>query len=370
MNLAQTHYPLLEINLDKFHNNIKQVLSRCSSAGISVAGVIKGYNGLPEMTRIFKNDGCSHIASSRLEQLEDAAKAGIEGPFMLIRIAMLSELPRLVQAADCSLQSEACVLDALEVECARQNKMHGVILMADLGDLREGFWDKDEMIRTALHVEKDLKHLHLLGVGTNLGCYGAIRPTPEKMNELADIAEQIEASIGRRLEIISGGATSSFTLVHDKTMPERINHLRIGECIILAYDLQEDWGYDMDYLYKDVFTLKAEVIEVKTKPSYPVGEIFIDAFGNTGSYEDRGIRKRALLGIGKLDICNPDKLLPRLKNIEILGGSSDHTILDIEENTDNIQVGDILEFDLCYTTMLYLTASKNVEKKFISSSAV
>lgn len=359
------HYPLLEINLKKFRNNVEQVVSRCNDAGIHVAGVIKGYNGLPEMTRIFRESGCYGIASSRLEQIEQARASGVPGPFMLIRIAMLSELPRLVSLADCSLQSEIEVIDALNEECKRQNKKHSIILMADLGDLREGFWDKDEMVRAAKHVEEDLTHVHLLGIGTNLGCYGAIKPTPEKMNELITIAEHIETAIGRTLELISGGATSSYTLVEDKTMPARINHLRIGEGIIVAYDLQEDWGCDMGYLHKDVFTLKAEIIEVKDKPSYPVGEIFIDAFGNQCEFEDRGIRRRALVAVGKLDVHTQSKLMPRLKNIEILGGSSDHTILDIQDNTDNIKVGDILEFDVCYTTMLFLTASRNVEIRFI-----
>ncbi|WP_324825323.1 alanine/ornithine racemase family PLP-dependent enzyme [Sinanaerobacter sp. ZZT-01] len=353
-------YPLLEIDLKKLRNNIEQVVNRCGEAGIEVAGVIKGFNGIPQVAEQFKLGGCRYIASSRLEQIEDAKNYGIEGPFMLIRIAMPSELERLVSLADYSLQSEVSVIDALNEECIRQNKKHHVILMADLGDLREGFWDKEELAKTALHIEKDLKNIHLLGVGTNLGCYGSIKPTPEKMNELVEVAEKIEETIGRQLEVISGGATSSFTMVHDKTMPSRINHLRIGEGIILAYDLQKDWGYDMSYLNMDAFTLKAQIIEVKDKPTYPVGEIFIDAFGNVCEYEDRGIRRRALLGLGKLDACDLSKLLPRTKNIEILGGSSDHTILDIEDNKDHLQVGDVVEFDVCYTTMLFLTNSKNV----------
>ncbi|WP_206458608.1 alanine/ornithine racemase family PLP-dependent enzyme [Anaerovorax sp. IOR16] len=365
MEHTTNQYPLLEIDLKKLRNNIEQVVNRCSKVGIEVAGVIKGFNGIPQVSEQFKLGGCRYIASSRLEQIEDAKNYGIEGPFMLIRIPMPTEIPRLVSLAEYSLQSEISVIDALNEECIRQNKKHSIILMADMGDLREGFWDKDEMAKAALHIEKDLENVHLLGIGTNLGCYGSIKPTPEKMNELIEVAEKIEDTIGRQLEVISGGATSSFTMVHDGTMPKRINHLRIGEGIILAYDLQKDWGYDMSYLNMDAFTLKAQIIEVKDKPTYPVGEIFIDAFGNVCEYEDRGIRRRALLGLGKLDACDLTKLLPRTENIEILGGSSDHTIIDVEDNTDNLQVGDILEFDICYTTMLFLTNSKNVNTQCI-----
>ena len=139
--------------------------------------------------------------------------------------------------------------------------------MADLGDLREGFWDREEMVETCVHVERELPHVHLRGVGVNLSCYGSIRPTPEKMNELIDIAREVERRIGRPLETVSGGATSSYTLVHSGAMPEGINHLRIGENILLAKDLQIDWGIrGMDYLQMDAFTLRAEIIELRRKP--------------------------------------------------------------------------------------------------------
>lgn len=363
---ANISYPMVEMDLKKFRHNVDEVVTRCSAAGIQVAGVIKGFNGIPRAAEQFKLGGCAQIATSRLEQIEDAVAYGIEGPFMLIRIPMLEEIPRMVQLADYSLHSERAVIDAADKECGIQGKKHKIVVMADLGDLREGFWDKDELLDVCLHIENDLKHIELAGVGTNLGCYGSVKPTPEKLSELVEIAERVEKAIGRKLEIISGGATSSFAMVHYKTMPERINHLRIGEGIILARDLQTDWGVlDMDYLHMDVFTLKAAVIEVKNKPSHPVGEIFMDAFGNFPTYTDRGMRKRALLGLGKVDLADIGRLLPRGKGIEVLGGSSDHTILDIEENRDNIQVGDILEFDLNYTTMVFLTSSRSVAIKLL-----
>ena len=130
--------------------------------------------------------------------------------------------------------------------------------------------------------------------------------------------------------------------------------------MLIPTNLQDNFGCDLRDLYHDAFTLKAEVIEVKDKPSYPVGKISTDCFGNASQYVDREIRRRALLGVGKLDVCFPEKLIPRLEGIEVLGGSSDHVILDIEDNKDSIQVGDILEFDLTYASMAFLTSSKSV----------
>ena len=193
-------------------------------------------------------------------------------------------------------------------------------------------------------------------MGTNLTCYGSIRATPEKMRELIEAAEQVEAAIGRRLEIISGGASSSVSMVLNGTMPERINQLRLGESLMLGHF----WECEMDFMYRDVFTLKAEVVEYKTKPSYPIGQLTVDAFGHAPTYVDRGLRKRALLAIGRADYGDPFDLRIREEGMEVLGASSDHTILDVTDAKREIKVGDFVEFDLNYAAILYLTNTKSV----------
>ena len=358
-------FPVLEIDLKKLRHNIDEIVSRCNNAGISVVGVVKGFNGFEPATRVFEESNCTGIASSRLEHIEDARKAGIKGPFYNLRIPMLSEVPDLVRFCDVTLNSEVETLKAINSECAKQNKKHSVILMADLGDLREGFWDKDEMVEVGIFVEKKLEHVHLMGVGTNLGCYGSIVPTVENMEVLISIAERIEAAIGRKLEAISGGGTTSLPLVISGKMPKRINHLRIGEGILLGKDLHEIWGVDMSFLHFDVFTMKVEIIEIKEKPSYPYGEIFVDAYGNKPEYDDKGMQKRALLGLGKLDIAMYEQFIPRDEGIEILGGSSDHLIIDITNDKVQRKVGDILEFDVRYATMMYGSGSKYVNIKAV-----
>ncbi len=373
-------YPCLRADLGKLRNNIRSVVSTCSAAGIEVAGVVKGFNGLVPAMAPFAEEGCRQIASSRLEHLKAAREAGLcreagdadNGlpETLLVRIAMLSEVPAVVRYADMSLESEPAVIGALEEEAARQGVSHGVILMADLGDLREGFWDKDEMVDFAVRIEEEMPHIELVGVGVNLGCYGAICPDTDKMNELIGIAERIEARIGRKLRYISGGATTSYPLVLDGSMPARINHLRIGEGIITNYDLPHLWGLDTAPLRADVFTLEAEVIEVKKKPTHPVGRIFVDCFGDTPVYEDRGIRRRALLGMGKLDYALQDALMPRLAGAFLVGDSSDHAILDVEdcagdEKMSPVKVGDIVTFDLKYSAVLYLTSCPYIRMEFV-----
>ena len=362
---VQKRYPKLVVDLSKLKHNIEKVQSMCRDKGVEIAGVVKGCTGLLECVEQFELAGCKFIASSRLEQLEPLKSKGIQTPLMMIRVPMLSEVADVISITDISLNSEIEVLKALNKQAGLQDKKHKVILMVDLGDLREGFWDRDELLEAALMVENDLYNLELAGVGTNLGCYGAVAATTEKLNELVECAEAIEEKIGRELEFVSGGATSTLPRILEDNLPARINLLRVGEGILLARDLQELWGYDMSFLYKDAFTLRAEVIEVKDKPSHPVGEIMFDAFGNQPTYEDRGMRKRALLALGKVDYAFPEELIPRKEGIVVLGASSDHTILDIEDYDGDMKVGDIVEFDLCYATIVYVTNSDNIDKVYI-----
>lgn len=358
-------FPRIVIDRDKLRNNCTQIVKHCEARGIAVAGVIKGAGGLPEIARLYRSCGAAQLATSRLEQMELWRREGIPGPYMLLRVPGLSELPEVARLADYSLQSDATTLDALNSVCAEQGVTHRVIVMADLGDLREGFWDKTEMVEVCCHVEQGLDHLHLAGVGVNLGCYGAVKPTPENMEQLVDIARAVEARIGRQLEIVSGGATSSYTLVHWGTMPQGINHLRIGETALLAKDLQVDWGISaMDYLLRGTMRLEAEIIELRKKPTHPVGATVIDAFGNRPTFVDRGMRLRALAAFGRADVGQVETLLCREPGMTVIGGSSDHCILDVEDCPRALRVGDVVSFDLSYSHMLYATGRTDIAVVF------
>ena len=104
--------------------------------------------------------------------------------------------------------------------------------MVDLGDLREGFWDKDELLEAALLTENELHNLKLAGIGTNLGCYGAVAATPEKLEELVERAEMIEEKIGRELEFILGRSyqypsqdMGGQSAIKDKPAQDRRGHI-------------------------------------------------------------------------------------------------------------------------------------------------
>ena len=333
-----------------------------SNIDIEVAGVVKAVSSLPEIVRVYEESGVKFIATSRISQMRAIREAGIcKKPLMLIRIPMLSELPDVVELCDISLQSDIIVLRALNEEAKKQGKVHEVILMMDLGDLREGFWNEEDALDAALEIEHELKNLRLAGVGVNLSCYGSVLPTKRNMQGLVSLASDIEREIGRKLDYISGGASTSAYMAMNGTMPYRINLLRLGDIGLRG----ETDNFAPDFLETGVMTIKAEVIECRDKPSFPVGELSVNAFGEVGHYEDRGIRRRALVAMGRVDYGNCFDLIPRMEGIEVIGASSDHTILDVEAVKDKVHVGDVLEFGIkAYGPMAYLTSSDGVHMVF------
>ena len=355
--------PALIVDHRALRDNMQTVVGWCRDSGIDVAGVIKATTGMPSVALDYEQSGAKWIASSRLEQLARAKEAGVKLPLLMIRVPMLSELEEMVGICDYSLQSSTDTLRALDAAAEKAGKIHNVILMADLGDLREGFFEKDELVYAAKYVENVLPHLHLAGIGTNLGCVGSVMPTEEKMLMLADWAEAAEEAIGRPLEIVSGGATSSLMPVFDGVMPAKVNMLRIGAIVYCgpSEDLRTCYGRkEADVLSDEAFILEAEVIETNIKPTHPIGQLGVNAFGEKAVYTDRGRRKRAILAIGRADYGDIGDLIPQLEGAEVTMASGDHTILDIEDCAGSLKVGDTVRFRLKYSAIMRLTASENV----------
>lgn len=358
-------YPVLEMNLNKLYNNTKIVTKLCKNDNINVAGIIKGFGGIYEGAIEMVRGGCIQIGSSRIEQLRDLKEFGIDVPLLLVRIPMNCEIEDVIKYSDICLVSEKDTLEALNNEAKKQNVKYKVILMYDVGDLREGVFTKEELLDMSIFAENQLESIILEGVGTNLSCYGSVAPTTENLTELSNAAELIEETINRKLNIVSGGATTTLPLLLKGGVPKKINHLRLGESVNNTQDLPIYWNSYIDGLDPDTFVLKAQIIEINKKPTYPIGQLMVNAFGESGKYEDRGIRKRAIVALGNQDVGDCFKLVPKDKNMKVLGASSDHTILDIEDCKNQYKLGDIVEFNVLYQAMLFSSLSKYVHKKII-----
>ncbi len=352
-------YPLLEINLDRIECNTRFITGLCREKNIKVMGVTKGACAMPEVAAAMVKGGAAALGDARLKNIAALKRAGFSLPVYLIRIPMISEVPQLVELAEGSLNSEVSVIRAISGEAVKAGKMHNVILMVDVGDLREGVLPEDA-VRTAGEII-DLPGVRLEGIGTNLGCYGGVIATGENTGRLAGLARDIERRYGIKLATVSGGTSATLPLMREGGLAEGVNQLRIGEGILLGTD--PTYGTPMPGLKQDTMILRAEVVEAKTKPSMPIGEIGKNSFGEVPVYVDKGLMKRVIVAVGKQD-CRVEGLTPLDERIEIIGASSDHMILDVT-SAEDFKPGDIIGFRVSYAAMLSLMTSAYVDKKFI-----
>lgn len=353
-------YPLLNIYRKKIEENAKNIVSECHQRGIEVAGVVKVFSGHKNIVKAYIDGGVDIIADSRIENLERYKEFKL--PKMLLRIPMKTQARKVVEYSDVALVSDIETVKELDKYAKKLGKIYDVILMVDLGDLREGifFMNKKE-IEEWVKLTSRYNNIRLKGIGTNLTCYGGVIPSVENMNRLVEIKLFIEKMLGYKLEVISGGNSENIKLMREEGMPKEINQLRLGVAIALGIGL---YDLPIEGQHTDTVKLVAEIVEVKEKPSVPVGEIGVDAFGRKPTFIDKGIRKRAILGIGRQDI-NPEHLIPIDSGIEILGASSDHLLLDITDSSINYGCGDVVEFNLTYGGLLSAMTSKYIRKKIV-----
>ena len=353
-------YPRLAIDLKKVKNNLDKITQMVKGSGSSLMIVTKGYSADMEIYKLLDESNIDYLADSRIQNLKKYE--GTKKGRVLLRLPMNSETDEVVKYADVSLNSELKTIKNLNESAKVQDKIHKILLMIDLGDLREGifFKNEDEINYTVEEILK-LENIEIFGLGVNLTCYGAVIPKKDNLSVLVDIARKIEKKYDIKLQMISGGNSSSIYLIGKDELPEGINNLRVGEAFLLGGETA--YGQKLEGFYDDSFTLEAEIIELKEKQSVPIGETGVDAFGNKPVYEDRGIIKRAIIAVGRQDV-DPDALSPMDEKIDILGASSDHLILDVSKSDKEYHVGDIVYFKLSYSSLLRATTSGHVERVY------
>ncbi|MFL0247369.1 ornithine racemase Orr [Candidatus Clostridium stratigraminis] len=348
-------YPCIEVTLNKITHNVSEINKLCREKGIDIVGVSKVFCARKEIVEAMLEGGINVIGDSRLENLKKLKDINCKK--LLLRIPMESHVTEVVKYSDISLNSEYETIAMLSRVAKRVNKVHNIILMVDLGDLREGVLESDVLTT----VEKILKlpNIVLSGIGTNLTCYGGVIPDKTNLGKLISLKEAIKDKFKIELPIVSGGNSSSLYAVIDNSIPEGINQLRIGEGIVLGRETA--YGKDIPNCYKDAFILKGEIIEIKDKPSIPIGNIGMDAFGETPHFTDKGIMKRAIVALGRQDIA-PEGLMPLDAGIEVIGASSDHLILDITHSSKKYDVGGVVDFTIDYGCLLRAMTSPYIKK--------
>lgn len=357
-------FPFVSIDLDKIERNARTIVALCKRHGIVVSGVTKGVCGNPHVAKAMLRGGVCTIADSRLQNIHRLQDAGVATRYTLLRLPSLSIVEDVVESVQVSLNSELSVLASLSKAALSQQRIHEVIVMVDLGDLREGIWPKDVVpfMREALQ----LRGVRILGLGTNLACFGGAAPSEDNMRLLVELTRQVERTFNMQFGCISGLNSSGLELVAANGVPERVNHARIGEAILLGRETthRKPWpGTD-----QNAFMLHAEVLEMKSKPSRPVGGLGEDAFGQIPRFKDRGVRDRALLNVGREDI-DVNGVTPLDLRMEVVGASSGYLVVDVTDIPGKVRVGDTIVFKLNYSALLRTMTSAYVKKQLLSGGS-
>jgi len=348
--------PRLEIRLDRIRHNARSLVDRLDARGIAVTAVTKATMGSPEVARELLKAGVSAIGESRIENIDAMRQSGVLATMVLIRTPMLSQVDRVVENADISLNTELAVIERLSMSAGEQGKTHGVVLMVELGDLREGILpvDLEAVVRETLR----LPHISLRGIGANLACQSGVAPDDRNMAQLSALASSLEMTFDVELETVSGGNSANVDWALGCADIGRVNDLRLGEAILLGREPLR--RRRIDGLHGDAFTMVGEVIESKRKPTQAWGHIHQTAFGSRSPPPDRGETARTILAVGRQDI-DPDGLHGPA-GTTILGASSDHLVVDTGGALS--PVGSEMRFELNYAALLAAMTSPFVTKVF------
>lgn len=348
--------PWLAIDLDKIFHNARTLVQRLGCRGITVTGVTKATLGSPAIANALLRAGVSGLGDSRIENIETMRDARVSAPITLIRTPMMSRAAEVVQLADVSCNTEIAVIQQLSLAARQADRIHRVLLMVELGDLREGIMPED-LVETAREALR-LPNIALEGIGTNLACRSGVSPDVHNMAKLSELASLVESATGQSLDLVSGGNSANLTWALGDAATGRVNNLRLGEAILLGRETLQ--RLPIHGLHTDAIALVAEVIESKIKPTRPSGILAQAAFGAPRSARERGRVAQSILAIGRQDI-DPDGL-EAASGIRISGASSDHLVL--ESVNGKLPIGTEVTLQMNYSALLRAMTSPFVSKVY------
>ena len=340
-------------DLNALSHNVRQIGDWMHDHGAKWTLVSKVLCGNKDILRALQIMGVRSIADSRLRNLRHADTVMKDFEAWYLRLPHLSVVPEIISLSDVSLNSELTIIKALNEEAKKQGKMHSIIIMIELGDLREGILP-GSLIKFYQDLF-ELTNIEVIGIGANLGCLSGTLPSIDQFTQLALYRELLELKFDKKLQFISAGTSASLPMVISGAMPKTINHFRIGETVFLGSDLVS--GEKMEGLRDDVVTLQAEIAEIKEKSLVPTGELAnISPFDTPDEEQaytpgERGFR--AIVTLGQLD-TDISGLTPIDDRYTIAGASSDLTVVNLGDNPEKLKIGDVIEFSLSYSALLRL----------------
>jgi ornithine racemase len=309
------------------------------------------------------NLGITQICDSRVSNLRVAKELSPNIETIYIKPPPKSQIPGVVSFADISFNTELETIRLLSEEAIKQKKRHKIIIMIELGELREGVM-RDDVVGFYSKVF-ELPGIEVVGIGTNLSCLYGVLPNHDKLIQLSLYKQLIEAKFNKHIPYVSGGSSVTIPLIGQKLLPKGVNHFRVGETLFLGTDVYNNTTFKN--MCNDVFTLYAEIIELIEKPLVPMGEMGTNVEGHSFDFDESQIGKtsyRAIIDLGLLDV-EEAHLAPVDKNTKFVGASSDMLVVDLGQNRNKLKTGDKLAFSLDYMGVLRIINSKYIDKEVI-----
>ncbi|MBU1719019.1 MAG: alanine/ornithine racemase family PLP-dependent enzyme [Bacteroidetes bacterium] len=303
--------------------------------------------------------GTKEVCDSRISNLREIKRNYPDVQTVYIKPPPARSISEVVRYADVSFNTEIGTLKHISSEAVKQQKNHKVIIMIEMGDLREGVLG-DELIDFYKQVFQ-LPGISVVGIGANLNCLNGVMPSQDKLIQLSLYKQLIEAVFQKKIPFVSGGSSVTIPLLFRNIRPKGINHFRIGETLYLGNNLIT--GKPIKGM-NDAFIFHAEIIELSEKPVVPHGETGLNVAGEKPEYDEKDMGKtsvRAILDVGLLDV-SPDHLIPIDKAIRFAGASSDMIVVDLIRNHSRYKNGDTIAFRLNYMGLLSVMNSRYVQK--------
>lgn len=351
------------LNRKKLQHNY-QYLDRIFKENDIEWGIVsKVFCGSKTYLREIISLGIRQICDSRITNLKIIKSIAPSIETVFIKPAAKRYISSVVKYADVSFNTEYETIKMLSDEAVRQNKLHKIIIMIELGELREGVM-REDFVDFYAKVFK-LPNIEVVGIGTNLTCMYGVLPNQDKLVQLCLYEQLIEAKFNKSIPYISGGTSVTIPLIAKGLLPKGINHFRVGETLFLGSDV---YNYQPNpNLNQDIFKLYAEIVELREKPMVPDGDLGHNVTGDELSFDVNSHNEtsyRAIIDVGLLDV-EPNHIFPTSKNIKIVGSSSDMMVVDLGEDYKQYKVGSLIEFNLNYMGILRVMNCDYVDKRII-----
>lgn len=354
----------LTIHIDRILENIRKLNGYLAGDNISWTLVTKVFNGhRPILERLVASEEVAKLHSigdSRISNLRIVKNLNPDMRTMYIKPPAIGQAANVVRYADVSLNSGYKTIEALNAEAGKQGKVHEIIVMIEMGELREGVVRENilEFYEKVFRME----HIKVVGLGTNLGCMYGVEPSFDKLIQLSLYTHLIEAQFNRKLPLVSGGSSITLPLLSRNKIPSGVNHFRIGDSAFFGKSLRTHKQFRD--LSTSAFDFAAEIVEIEQKEMAPDGEIGTAAIGQTATLDkqvDGRKSFRAIVDFGEIDV-NATNLNLKDPQVEFAGSTSDMTVYDIGTKNGRYEVGGKLHFSPNYTAVARLMHSRYIEK--------